>query len=319
VVVVVSTVAAATVAVVIWTNLHSSNPSAPRASTEAIGTAHAVLIHEATLAAAQEPLVPGPGQLLYVQTTSGSISGAGLKTAMWNYYVQDVTQEWTSPWGINASVTFATGQPQFLTEADRSAWLAAGSPPIEIGGGGSLPAVYYDVTDLPTDSSQMASYIAIRTQIPGGSNPRPVSQFDVATQFLIHGASSAQRAALFQYMATLPGVKNLGVTQALGSGKSGETLAVLGTQGRQVEVVIDSSTTEILEQRVVVSDPDQLGAGLYPPSMQTGETLSYTDFVYAGITDTPGSAPNGAPPIPTAWLPNTSRSPLSAAAYPIGN
>jgi hypothetical protein len=238
---------------------------------------------------------------------------------MWNYYVQGVTQEWTSRSGTEASSTFATGQPQFLTEADRSAWQAAGSPPIEVGGGGSLPAVYYDVTDLPTDSSQMASYIATQTQIPGASNPSPVSQFDVATQFLIHGASSAQRAALFQYMASLPGVKNLGVSQALGSGKSGETLAVLGTQGRQVEVVIDSSTTEILEQRVVVSDPDRLGAGLYPPSMQTGETLSYTDFVYSGIADTSGSAPNGAPPIPTAWLPNTSRSPLSAVAYPMGN
>jgi hypothetical protein len=119
-------------------------------------------------------------------------------------------------------------------------------------------------------------------------------------------------------MATLPGVKNLGITQALGSGKSGQTLAVLGTLGRQVEVVIDPSTTEILEERVVVADSSQLGAGEYPREMQAGEVLNYSDFVYAGIADSSRSAPADAPPVPTIWFPNTARSPQTAVAYPHG-
>jgi hypothetical protein len=310
--------AAAAIGLVVVAGRDNSHPMGSHANGVSADSAHTVLIREAALASAQPPLVPGPNQWLYVQTASGSISGAGFKTATWYYYIQDVSQQWTSPTGSNASSGFATGQPQFLTDADRAAWQAAGSPPIENGGGGSLPAGYYDVSNLPTDPSQMAAYFATQTQIHGAADPSPVTQFDVAAGFLSHGASSVQRGALFQYMATLPGVKNLGITQALGSGKSGQTLAVLGTLGRQVEVVIDPSTTEILEERVVVADSSQLGAGEYPREMQAGEVLNYSDFVYAGIADSSGSAPADAPPVPTIWFPNTARSPQTAVAYPHG-
>jgi hypothetical protein len=235
---------------------------------------------------------------------------------MWHYYIQTFTQQWTGPSGANASTTFATGQPQFVTKADQVAWQAAGSPPIEIGGGGSPPAVYYNVTNLPTDPSQMAAYFATQTQIPGASNSNPGDQFDVAVGFLSHGASSAQRAALFRYMATLPGVKSLGWTQALGNGVSGETLAVQGTMGREIEAVIQLRTTQLIEERVVVADPSQLGAGLYPSEMRAGEALSYTDFTYAGIATSSSSPAEYAPVAPTPWLPNTPGVPQSAVAYP---
>ena len=313
-------VAAAVVTAVVASDLGGSHTPTAQSARRANETARAVLIHEATLAAAQAPLLPSPGQWLYVQTTSGSITGAGSTTGHWNYYVQEFTQQWTSPSGTNSSLTFATGQPQFLTAADQAAWQTSGNPPIEIGQGGSPPAVYYDVADLPTDPSQMATYFAAQIQLPGASDPSPATQFDVAVGFLSHGASSAQRAALFQYMATLPGVKNLGVTQAVGSRKSGVTLAVLGTQGRQVEAVIDTSTTEILEERVIVANPAQLNAGLpglYPSSMEAGQALDYIDFDVAGIAESSSSAPSGVP-IPAPWPPNTARSPLPNVAFPAG-
>ena len=279
-------------------------------------SAHTVLLHDASLADAQPSLVPGPGQWLYVQSTSGSITDTGVKSGTWNYYIQGVIQQWTNPAGSNTSSAFYTGQPQFITEADLAGWEAAGSPPIEIGAGRSPPAVYYDVADLPTNPSQMADYFATQTQIFGASNPSPGYQFDTAAGFLIHGASSAQRAALFQYMAALPGVENLGTTQAIGSDKSGQTLAIAGTMGRQIEVVIDPSTTQLIEERVVVANPGQLGTGLYPVEMQAGEVISYTDLAYIGLANSSSSEPEGAPSVPSPWLPDTPRSPLSTVAYP---
>ena len=307
---------AAAVMALSFATLLTSTTSGPQQTRSSAGViAHRVLISEATLAAAEPPDVPGPGQWLYVQTTSGSITSSGSNTAIWNYYIHIFSQQWTEPSGANASSAFVTGQPQFITKVDLATWQAAGSPPIEIGGGGPPPAVFYDVTNLPTDPTHMAAYFATQTQIPGASSSNPGDQFDVAVGFLSHGASSAQRAALFQYMATLPGVKSLGWTQALGNGDTGETLAVPGTMGREIEAVIQLRTTQLIEERVVVADPSQLGAGLYPSEMRAGEALSYTDFTHAGIATSSSSPSEYAPVAPTPWLPDTPRTPLSTVAY----
>ena len=217
----------------------------PRSLDLAMAPASVVLHSVATIADGQSPLVPGPGQSLHVRELGASITNGFASTrgsnstegqeGSWTYYEQFVRQTWTSPTGPNATSTSNVGVPQFLTKADEEAWKAAGSPSISTGAGGSLPNPYYDVTDLPTDPTKIAAYMANQPGLPASNlSSSAEGRFNEASQYLGAGASSRQRAALYSFMATLPGVVNYGPATTLGTGLSGVAIGIPGHDGERV-------------------------------------------------------------------------------------
>jgi hypothetical protein len=289
----------------------------------AMAPASKVLRTVAMVADGENPLVPGPGQYLYVRTLGASVVTDGAKLpstgqeVYWTYYEQGVRQVWTSPAGPNATSTAVVGVPQFLTTADRTDWQDAGSPPISAAGGGNLPTPYYDVADLPTDPTKIAAYMASQPGLPAENlASSPVWQFDEASQYLGAGASAAQRAALYIFMSTLQGVVNYGTTTTLGTGLNGIAIGIPGRNGERVEAVIDPSSSTILELRTVVDDPAQYGALAGIWSVVAGEAEVYYDYVSTGIVDTTSASPTGAPALPAPWPFGTTQPPASSVAYP---
>lgn len=293
-----------------------------------VNLAMALLHSLATIADGQSPLVPGPGQYLYLRELGASITNGFAPTrgtsstegqeGSWTYYEQYVRQTWTSPTGPKATSTSNVGVPQFLTKADEEAWKAAGSPPISTGAGGSLPNPYYDVTDLPTDPTKIAAYMANQPGLPASNlSSDPVWQFNEASEYLGAGASSEQRAALYSFMPTLPGVVNYGPATTLGTGLSGVAIGLPGHDGERVEVVIDTENSSILELRVLVVDPTQYPAVLAGAwKVESGEAINYYDYVSTGVVDSNTASPADAPALPTSWPFGATRQPASTVAYP---
>lgn len=304
----------------------------PGKSWQASTSASTILRHTAMVADSQQPLVPGPGQFLYVRLLEGSQGAQDffpiMETghALSRYYTEETQEQWTSSSGPNRQTSTVVGQPEFITETDRQLWEQADSPLIETGysGGGTPP--YYDVAELPTDPSKMAAYFAMQQNlVKAADDPlNTLWDFSTAANFLERGASGSQRAALLEYMATIPGVIDAGTGTTLGTKESGTIFSMPSTTaGYTFQVIIDQSTSDLLEQRLVVSDPSKL----YQPSsaevagghaiapLQTGQAKLYEDFLFAGIADSSSAIPNGAPALLAPWPLGTSREPLPGSAY----
>lgn len=300
-----------------------------------LASASAILKHTAMVADSQQPLVPGPGQFLYVRLLDGSTAGQdffplnGPVHPVSRFYVQETLEQWTSSSGPNRQASTNVGQPEFITQTDRQLWEQAGSPLIETGysGGGTPP--YYDVADLPTDPSKMSTYFAsqadlVQAQTSEGLPLNSLWEFSTAANFLESGAAGPQRAALLDYMATIPGVVNAGSGTTIGTKQSGTIFAMPSTAaGFTFQVIIDQANSQVLEQRLAVSDPTklftptsaQVADGQEIAPLGVGQAKLYTDFLYAGIADSSSSIPSGAPPSPALWPFGSGREPLPGSAY----
>ncbi len=310
----------------------NAGPHRPSPASRSWSTSAATILrHTAMVADSQQPLVPGPGQFLYVELLDGAreaqpfVPATGAGHALSRYYVQETLEQWTSPTGGNHQTGSVVGQPEFITEADRQIWEQAGSPLISSGysSGGTPP--YFDVANLPTDPSQMSAYFASQADlVQAADGPlNTLWDFSTAATFLESGASGPQRAALLEYMATIRGVVDDGSGTTLGTKQTGTIFAMPSTTaGYTFQVIIDQATSEVLEQRLVVSDPSKLyqptpaqianGQAIAP--WQTGQARLYTDFLYTGIADSSSSIPSGAPALP-AWPFGSGREPLPGSAY----
>jgi hypothetical protein len=282
--------------------------------------AAAVLDQLAGKASQTAASVPGPGEYLYTQALEGTVSFSDPPSREspiqrgWAYYIEGASEDWSAPTGPGRSVFYYTGGPLFMTAADRAAWLADGSQPIGVGWAYG-PAVYYDVAGLPTKASRVKAYLTRQPGLGGdteGNNPS--WQFDTATEFLAAGASAKQRAALYQYMKSIHGVKDLGISRTVETHLSGVTLGLPGlAPGSEEEALFDPSTATILELRRVIT-----GAATSHrwPGAQAGEAMEYDDFVYAGVANSTQNPPSGAPVLPEVWPAFTSRTPSPGEAYP---
>jgi hypothetical protein len=291
-----------------------------------------ILRHTALIADSQPPLIPAPGQFLYVRILEASFgaqdyfSNPATRRPLSRSYEQELLEMWTAPSGPNRQASTVVGQPEFITAADRQIWAQAGSPLIESGYGGGGTPIYYDVADLPTDPSAMSEYFASQADLVQAADG-PLNRlwdFSTAATFLERGASGKQRAALLEYMATIPGVVDAGSGTTLGTRQTGTIFAMPSTAaGYTVQVIIDQATSEVLEQRLVVSDPSklftptsaQIADNLAIAPLQIGQAKSYEDFLYAGIASSSSSMPNGAPPPPAPWPLGSGREPLPGSAY----
>jgi len=85
----------------------------------------------------------------------------------------------------------------------------------------------------------------------------------------------------------------------------------LSGYGRTEEAIFDPSTSKLIETRTILTAlPAKVSP--YTPPPFVGEILSYTDFVYAGITrvNSKYSLPEGAPKLLPVWPFGALREPL---------
>lgn len=257
--------AAAAVIVLVVLLTASSGPFSSKAS--------AALNRLAAQAATAQPTSLAPGQYAYtegerpVMTSVGTLKPGG--PSITEYFTGTV-QTWVAADGSGRQVTTTDPTPHFYTAADRAAWVAEGSPPgvippnqlttvqtfgpntaSEVNG----PTPLYDVTGLPTDPSVLSQLLNNENQGDQslGTLPVGIKSLDFASSCATAactlferaaallqgpdiGATPALRQALFQVLATVPGVEDRGITTDP-SGQSGIELALVEHQPAGTSVI----------------------------------------------------------------------------------
>lgn len=271
----------------------------------------------AAKAASEKSMVPGPGQYLYVATIASMTNGASQPPSpkMFFYAANELHQVWTSPRAPGHQTYEIVGRPEFLSAADRAIWVVDGSMPLGSGNASYGPPLYYNVAGLPTKASEMVAYFKSQNYLPSESTygPLPSWEFNMALGFLQNGASSAQRAALLKFLATIPGVRLIGHATSIVTRERGSVIALpFRESGMTEEAVFDPSTSKLIEIRYVITVLPSKASPIPGPTPFVGEIQSYSDFVFAGITraNSKYSLPVGTPKFPQAWPFGLVREPL---------
>lgn len=294
----------------------------PFGSPASIDPATASLLHRFSsraLKTPQEP-APQPGQYVYERTRSSVLyaftsSGTG---ASFRYFTPSTEEQWLGTDGSGRSAS-SIGQPTFLTNADRQAYegyVASGYMEEEWGGfdwgrtytdasrAGEL--IFFDFSDLPTDVDELKGMIE-RREIIGGPEG-DWETFNLSADILTWSYAPPElRAALFEVMATLPGISASGQTHDA-FGRPGIVVGYTHDDWRQ-EIVLDRRTGQVLERRwvsvfgdpeppapgdVCTGPPKACGAGEMWIAGPPGTLSSVTTYrVYGAVVDDIGDVPSG--------------------------
>jgi hypothetical protein len=267
---------------------------------------------------------PRPGQFLYEKTASMESMYGFANGYSWRVDLPATTELWMGNGG-HGREKYVPGLPRFASKADRTAWVAAGSPSlaqafdetfpdnrtVPKGPGRTLQqradstgnllfeiakaakaAVfpYPDLASLPTDPAALQKALVnqvLATPVAEGV-ASTTAIFTLAASLLVDGTTAAQRVAIYKVISSLPGVTLAGSVTTDVSHKSGTALS-LTQNGYTVSIDIDPTTGKILEQR---------GTGILPPDNSplptgTGNTsfTKYTVYQVEGIVGSTTSFP----------------------------
>ncbi|MGH9129989.1 MAG: CU044_5270 family protein [Acidimicrobiales bacterium] len=332
--------AAAAVAAVAAAATVLANVVAPPGGPVGPTSAAAAVLDQAAQQALHAPpnTQPGPGQYLYLKRVNGNLVNGGVISMTkpsklpWSF-TTSVIQSWIAPDGAGRVVTGspttkalpippAVFTPQWPTTRKGS------KPPDkikELGPGGKLTPIppshgagkivskltplsptynppgtlAYPDANLPTSPAALRRAIVQRYERGHG---QAFETFLLAGSFLQETASPALRAALYQVVASLPGVVEKGpATDRLG--RKGIAVALLAN-GISYQLILDPKTSATLQSQSVVIDPTatppfptpapRKGGGLavgvvsQPPA---DTVASYTIYVSTGIVDSTTAVP----------------------------
>jgi hypothetical protein len=234
-------------------------------------TAAAMALTRLASRAAQGPTTLGPGEYYYTDVES-PIKVAVTRApsgAPYSWYFSGTVQTWVAADGSGRQVTTTDPNPRFFTGADRALWVSAGEPSLKTPGSlsstqdftaGSAsevngPIPLYDVTSLPTDPGALATVLATGT-LPSGIAALDSGNLFWRTVALLQGpdigGTPALRGALFQILATVPGIQLLGTTTDR-AGQSGLGLQLVDQVPASTETVTcepgNGPTTSLTESR----------------------------------------------------------------------
>jgi hypothetical protein len=226
------------------------------------GTASAarLLRQAAVTARAQRSLATlEPGQYLYTKSTSEYMNSVALKSGSYAVMVPYVREVWLRRDGTGW-VHQTSGAPFFLSEHDRQAWIAAGRP--ELGAGVmNLPLQNTDAPtapmaslDLPSDPD--ALYARLQHDAAGFGSRMYAEMFTIIGDSLRENSTTpAQRAALFEVAARLPGITLIPATTDA-AGRREDGVAIDDLQNRErLTLLFDP------DSRALLGEEDSLLAG----------------------------------------------------------
>lgn len=250
------------------------------------GSAAAALLNDlATVARAQAaPLPLAAGSYVYTReesmyTSTLVVRGGETITAL----VPKTRSMWVAADG-SGRIQEAAGEPIFLSERSRTAWSAAGSPPLarpinrDFDAGGLS---YEDPGSLPSNPGALAT--VVRQRAEGTGVPVDVEMFIVIGDLLRQQSSPPEvRAALYQLATTIPSVDLIGA-RADHAGRPGVAIGKVTDHfgGRQSLVLIfDPRNSALLgEERVLLDAASWVDTT--PPVV-----ISYAVYLESGIVDT---------------------------------
>ena len=245
-------------------------------------SAATALRHVARVAAAQEPLVVGPGQYLYTKSidayTTTSVGTTAATT--WTALLPQVRETWLGHDGGRLHTT--RGTPSFLSERDHARWVAAGRPEVT-GSPEEIDLPPLRPVALPDDATTLYAKLAHDTISFG--DRQYVEMFTLVGDALREtNATPAQRAALYTVASELPGVDLVGpVKDSLG--RAGIAVAMDDEENRMRQtLVFDPNSSKLLEEREVTLARNSFG---YPPGTQIGSATYVTQAVVDSKTATP--------------------------------
>ena len=237
----------------------------------------------AAVARAQPPLHrPGPGEYLYVKSVDAYLGTAVYSgNVSFSALTPHVREVWLGPAG--GRVRVRTGRAEFVSERDRQTWIELGRPNLGDRGGDDMRVPPARPLDLPADPDALWDRLERDAQHGGSSVPDQMFTL-VGDSLRETSATPAQRAALYEVAARIPGVELLGrVTDR--SGRPGVAVARVDEANRiRYTLIFDPKTSALLGEEQAVVDGNALG---YP----AGTVIGYATYVRSGIVDSLGRRP----------------------------
>jgi hypothetical protein len=236
-------------------------------------TAAAAVLGQAAVTASRQPATPtaGPGQYEYVKAIEEQRGAEGIsdgnQTSLQQCVAVQTIQYWVASDGSGRMS--ASGEP------------SCGFPTSETFAKGQADdSVYPDAAALPTDPAALEQLIVQQYE---GGRPDAGATFQFAGTFLQSGAPPKVRAAIYQLIESLPGVKLLGsMSDNLGRHGIGVDYTQYGV--RDV-LIFDPATSAVLEREGVAVDPGEIPTAPGIPPFKTGEVINYTVYVRSAVVN----------------------------------
>jgi hypothetical protein len=244
--------------------------------------AAAALRHVAGVAAAQRPAgLPGAGEFLYTRVDARPVLALGPERPFhreikspsdygFAVEVPQVNETWTGR--SSGLIRQTVADPRFPSAADRRMWVEAGRPRLPGG------ETFEDETDggiermrLPTDPGELLAELR-RDAADGDHGNGYIFTTLIADHLVELGTTPAQRAALYEVAARLPGIELLG-TRTDRAGRTGTGFASDDDEGRhRVTLIVDPGTGRLLARRSVSLPGGPIPAGIVTEDSVYGAT-----------------------------------------------
>jgi hypothetical protein len=276
-----------------------------------------VLREAAAVAAAQEPLAPGPGQFLFTRSESAYLQSVAYSpycgthacdrehpsdaTEEWSVLVPSEREAWISFGSRQGRVRTVSGKPRFVSADQRAGWVAAGSPPLPRAGqvedSALSGASILDASELPTDPATLRRMIEAR-EIRGVEGPPGEAEtFTLIGDMLRESyLPAAVRAAIYELTAELPSVELLGEVEDP-VGRPGTGIAYTDRRrGTRHELIFDPETSALLGERQSI-----VRSGAFGFKAPPGTPVGYAAYLESKVVDSVGrGAPAGAGGVDTS-------------------
>lgn len=270
--------AAATAAVILLTGTSAT-----------VSASAARVLHRAASAARHERSVRmlEPGQYLYTKSVDeymATTGGTRPDGTTWSYsaLVPNVREIWLAA-NETGWLHETGGSPTFLSDRDRQAWIADGRPNLGTGessdrlGGGANG----QMTSLDLPSEADALYARLHREAEGNGNGVYPEMFTLIGDALRENYTTpAQRAALYEVAARLPGIVLLGHT-ADATGRPAVAIAMEnGQNDARSTLLFDPTTYALLGEEQVLLSGNRLG---YPAGTVVGHATYLEQRVVGSV------------------------------------
>jgi hypothetical protein len=276
------------------------------------------VLHEAAaVAAAQEPVAPGPGQFLFTRSESAYLYAVAYSprcrthacdrehpwqaTDEWSVLVPGEREAWISFGSRRGRIRKVSGKPRFVSADQRAGWVAAGSPPLpragEVEDGTLSGAGILDTSELPTDPATLRRMIEAREVEGIGGPPGEAETFTLIGDMLRETYLPAPvRAAIYELTAELPNVELLGEVEDP-VGRPGIGIAYTDRRrGIRHELIFDPETSALLGEQESIVGSEAFGFEAPP-----GTPIGYAAYLESKVVDSVGEeAPAGAGGVDTS-------------------
>jgi hypothetical protein len=240
-------------------------------------TANAAVVLRRAAAAARAQSALEPGEYLYVKSVDAYLATSA--DDGFSVLVPHVRELWL---GLDGGrLHESSGEPIFLSDRDRQRWIEAGRPELP-GGGVSDTRVPARSLDLPSNVD--ALWRTFEAEARRKSAPFAWSMFQLVGDALRETvAAPAQRAALFEVAARIPGVR-LEKQVVDEAGRAG--IAVGMDYGAiRFTLVIDPETYDLFAEEQSVLPGNAFG---YAP----GTVIGHATYLASAIVDSPRERPS---------------------------